>query len=84
MKKEKTENNSVSKRKKHIHSKNKNKMEQNPPTAKLIELYMKELVVKKNDLEPISGTPTYSNIKPLLDTIDKNLINMNDDRNIIC
>ena len=63
----------------HLHSKTKqNKMEQTPPTAKSIESSMKELVVKKNGLEPISGTPTFTKVKPLLDALNKNLINMNE------
>ena len=44
---------------------------------------MKELVAKKNDLEAISWTPTFTKVKTLLDALDKNLINMNDDRDPI-
>ena len=58
-------------------------MKQTPPTAKFIESYMEELVVKKNNLEPISGTPTHSKVKPLFDAMDKNLIHTNDDRDTV-
>ena len=60
----------------HLHSenKNKNKTEQAPPTAKSIESFMKEFVMKKNDVPPISGKPTFTEVKPLLDAVDKALL----------
>ena len=55
-------------------------MEQAPPTAKPIESYMQEFVVKKNDVPAISGEPTFTTAKPLLNAVDKNIINMKNDR----
>ena len=58
-------------------------MEQAPPTAKTIVSFMKEFVVKNNDVPPISGKPTFTTCKPLLDAVDKNRITMKDDRDPI-
>ena len=58
-------------------------MEQAPSTAKSIESFMKEFVMKKNDVPPISGKPTLTKVNSLLDVVDQNLINMNDDRDTI-
>ena len=58
-------------------------MEQTPPIAKLIKSFMDEFVMKKNDVPPISEIPTFTTYKPLIDTVNKNLINMKDDRDPI-
>ena len=58
-------------------------MEQVPPTAKLIESFMNEFVMKKNDIPKIRRKPTFTSVKPLLDAVDKNLINIKDDCNAI-
>ena len=44
---------------------------------------MYEFVIKKNNVPPISGKPTFTTCKSLMDAINKNLINMKDDRDPI-
>ena len=54
-------------------------MEQAPSIGKSIESFMNDLLMKMNDVPKIDGKPTFTTVKPLLDTVDKNLINMKDD-----
>ena len=58
-------------------------MKQAPSTAKSIKSFIDEFVAKKNDVPPISGKPSSTTCKPLLDAVDENLINMKDDRDPI-
>ena len=58
-------------------------MEQTPPTSKSIKSFMDKFVMKTNIAPPISGKPTFTTCKPLMDTVDKNLINMNTDHDPI-
>ena len=51
-----------------------------PTTGKMIQLFMNEFVVKKNEVSKIMGKPTCTTVKPLVDAIVKNLIGMYDAR----
>ena len=53
------------------------------PIPKLIKSFMDGFVTKKNDIPPVSEKPTFTLCKPLMDAFDKNLINMEDDRDPI-
>jgi len=44
------------------------------------EDYTKNFKIKKNDVPRITGKPTYATVKPILDAVETNLINMNDQR----
>ena len=58
-------------------------MDQPSPTAKSIKSFMDEFVMKKNDVPPMSGKPTFTTCKLLMDAVNKNLINMKDNRDQI-
>ena len=45
--------------------------------------FANEFKVKKNDIQRIIGRPTYASIKPLIDAVETNLINMDDLRDPI-
>ena len=47
------------------------------------EDYTKLFKIKKNDVQRIVGKPTYATVKPILDAVEINLINMNDQRDAI-
>ena len=55
-------------------------MEHIPPKGKSVEAYTEDFVMKKNDVPKISGKPTFTTVKPLLDAVDRNLIGMLDDK----
>ena len=44
---------------------------------------MDQMQVKKNDILTICGRPTFTSCQPLIDAVEKNLINMADDRDVI-
>ena len=58
-------------------------MDAPPPIMKSIKEFMDEIPMKKNDISAICGKPTFILCQPLMDDINKNLINMKDDRNLI-
>ena len=39
--------------------------------------------MKKNDVQRIEGKPTYASVKPILDTVEMNLINMDDQQDSV-
>ena len=47
------------------------------------EDYTKNFKIKKNDVPRIIGKPTYAKVKPILDAVEMNLINMNDQQDPI-
>ena len=55
-------------------------METIPTAEKLVEAYADKFAVKKNEVPKIIGKPTYTIVKPLLDAVDKNLIDMYNER----
>ena len=58
-------------------------MDQPPTTLRSIKSFMDEMIMKKNELPAISGKPTFTSCKPLMDVINKNLINMDNECNPI-
>ena len=42
------------------------------------EDYAKQFKIKKNDVPRIIWKPTHATVKPILDAVEMNLINMND------
>mgnify|MGYP005697985585 CR=1 FL=1 len=47
------------------------------------EDYTKQFKIKKNDVQQIVGKPTYATVKPILDAVEMNLINMDDRRDAV-
>ena len=47
------------------------------------EDYTKQFKIKMNDVPRIIGKPTYATIRPILDAVEMNLINMNDQQDPI-
>ena len=47
------------------------------------EDYTKQFKIKKNDVQRIVGKPTYATVKPILDAVEMNLINMDDQRDAV-
>ena len=45
--------------------------------------YLKQFVVKKNDIPKIEGKPIYTAVKPVRDAIEINLLNLADSRDPI-
>ena len=58
-------------------------MDQPPPTPTSIKSFMNEMIMKKNDISTIRRKPTFTSCKPLIDAVDKNLINMDNERDPI-
>ena len=58
-------------------------METIPTTGKSVEAYTDEFGVKKNEVPNIMGKPTYTTVKPVLDMVDKILIGMYDERDLL-
>ena len=58
-------------------------MDAPPLFPKSIKGFMDQMQVKKNDIQTIRGRPTFTLCHLLIDAIEKNFINMMDDRNII-
>ena len=55
-------------------------MEHITPTGKSVEEYIKQFVVKKHNVQNNIEDPTNTTVQPMLDTVNKNLIGMLDDR----
>ena len=54
-----------------------------PLILKTIKEFMDQFQLKKNNIPPICGKPTFTLCQPLIDAIKKNLINMTDDWDVI-
>ena len=47
------------------------------------EDYTKQFKMKKNDVQRIEGKPTYATVKPVLNAVKMNLINIDDQRDAV-
>ena len=58
-------------------------MDTTPLIPKSIKEFMDQMQVKKNDILTIRGRPTFTLCQPLIDTVEKNLINMRNNQDVI-